>query len=255
MPRFESFDGTAISYQDVGPAGGDPPVVLHHGFGSTARLNWVRPGIVAALVATGRRVVALDARGHGGSDKPYQPARYGEGAMARDLGLLIDLLGTGRVDLVGYSMGAVVALITAAGDPRVRRLVAGGIGASAAEVGGFDQRVIPTGELARALLTDDPATVTHPMAGRFRTFVDATRGDRRALAAQATAAHRTRIPLARITAPTLVIAGSDDPLAARPEALAAAIPGARVRTLPGDHLDVVDHPGFTRAIVEFLGGG
>src|ERR1035438_9843763 len=111
-----------------GAAGALPPVFLHHGFIANADINWVRPGIVAALTNAGRQVVALDARGHGSSDKPHDPSYYGEEKMARDLRQLFDSIGAVRVDLVGYSMGAIVSLIAASQDERIRRLVVGGVG-------------------------------------------------------------------------------------------------------------------------------
>jgi pimeloyl-ACP methyl ester carboxylesterase len=101
-----------------------------------ANLNWVGPSVVAALEAAGRSVVAPDARGHGASGKPHDPAAYGEGAMARDLGTLVDVIGADAVDLAGYSMGAVVALLAATTDARIRRLVVGGVGCGIVEVAG-----------------------------------------------------------------------------------------------------------------------
>ena len=114
MERFTSFDGTGIAYQVWGGPSPLPPVVLHHGFVVDATVNFVGPGVVDALVAAGRRVVALDARGHGASDKPHEADRYGEAVMARDLGGLLDTLGATEVDLVGYSMGGIVSAIFAA---------------------------------------------------------------------------------------------------------------------------------------------
>src|SRR5260370_37580606 len=74
MPRFSSFDGIEIAYQEWG---GDsmtrlvPPVFLHRGFISDANLNWVRPQVTEALSRAGRRVVALHARGRGASRRPH----------------------------------------------------------------------------------------------------------------------------------------------------------------------------------------
>ncbi|GAB7038773.1 MULTISPECIES: alpha/beta fold hydrolase [Catenuloplanes] len=250
--RFTSFDGVRISYQEWGRPTAAPPVILHHGFAVDARTNWVLPGIVDALASAGRHVVAPDARGHGASDKPTDPARYGEATMARDLTALLDRLGAAEADLVGYSMGGVVAAITAVTDRRVRRLVIGGVAASLAEQGGVDSGVLPRSEVIAVLLADNPATVATSPALAFRTLADAAGADRRALAAQITAAHHAPIPLREITAETLVLTGRDDPFAARPEVLAAAIPRARFHQVPGDHLGAVRDPTFAASVVDFL---
>ncbi len=255
MKTFAAFDGIELAYQEFGPASQQPPVLLHHGFSTDGTSNWVRPGIVDALVGKGRQVIVPDARGHGASGKPYDPASYGEDKMARDVSTLLDLLGVQSVDVVGYSMGGIVALIVAATDKRVRRLVTGGIGASAAELGGVDSTALPGRPLIDGLLADDPASITDPQVMAFRAFAEASGADRRAIAAQALAAHRRPIGLERITAPTLVLAGQEDPLARRPEVLAAAIPDARWKVLAGDHLMVVGNPDFAEAIVSFVNAG
>ena len=227
-------------------------MVLQHGFAANADLHWVRTGVVAALVAAGRHVVALDARGHGASSTPHDPSFYGEDLMARDLSLLFDRLGTNRVHLVGYSMGAIVALVAAGRDDRVERLVVGGVGAGVVELGGVDTRVLPNDQLVEALSATDPAAVAHEGARAFRAFTDAIGADRLALAAHARVVHSSPIPLAAIAAPTLLLAGRDDPLATRPEVLASAIPGARLQLVEGDHLGAVVDPSFTPAVVDFL---
>ncbi|WP_320783217.1 alpha/beta hydrolase [Streptomyces sp. CRN 30] len=254
MAVFRADDGTEIAYKVWEGDAALPPVLLHHGFIASGATNWEVPGIVAALTGAGRRVVTVDARGHGASGKPHDPASYGEARMARDVTALLDLLGADRVDLVGYSMGAVVALLTAVRDRRVRRLVVGGVGCGVPECGGVDSRVLDGPALRHALTTDDPGTVTDPTAAAFRAFVDAAGGDRIALAAQAAAAHAEPIGLDRITAPTLVLAGREDPLAARPEVLAAAVPGAVLRLVEGDHVGALRDPAFTERLVGFLGG-
>lgn len=252
MPTFEASDGITLFYRVRDGDPGQPLVLLHHGFIADHRTNWVGPGVVDALVSAGRRVAAIDARGHGRSDKPHDPARYGESRMSRDLVALADqLVGTADYDLVGYSMGAVVALITATRDPRVRRLVVSGVGSGVVEVGGVDTRAVGREALRDALLAED-LTAVSPAAAGFRRFVDALRGDRVALAAQASVLHDTPIPLETITAPTLVAPGRDDHLAARPEVLADAIPGATLRVVAGDHLGTVGEPEFHTALVGFL---
>ena len=99
-----------IAYLDEGE--GDP-VVLVHGFASTKEVNWVRPGWVTTLKGAGRRVIALDNCGHGSSSKLYEPADYHTTKLAGDVSALIDHLSLGRVDVVGYSMGARIAAFLA----------------------------------------------------------------------------------------------------------------------------------------------
>lgn len=252
MQRFTADDGIEIVYDEWGTPSDQPPVLLHHGFVADANLNWVMPGVVAALVAAGRHVVAPDARGHGRSGKPHDPVRYGEARMARDLRSLMDVVGAAELDLVGYSMGAIVSLITATAEPRVRRLAVGGVGAGVVELGGVDTRVLDNAKLVPALLADDPASITDPESAGFRTFADMIGADRRALAAQAQVVHAEPIALDRIAVPTLVLAGDADPLATRPEVLADAIAGARLEIVSGDHTGALGDPRFVASLVEFL---
>jgi pimeloyl-ACP methyl ester carboxylesterase len=197
-------------------------------------------------------VIAPDARGHGASEKPHDPARYGEDRMAKDLGMLLDTLGTAEVDLVGYSMGAIVALIYASGGERVRRLIVGGVGSGVIECGGVDRRAVSNESIIEALGAEDPASLTSPEASAFRGLADALGADREALIAQASSIYRGDIALGSISAPTLVLAGDEDPLAVRPEVLADAIGDATLRIVSGDHIQALADPSFTRSIVDFL---
>ena len=252
MRSFTTWDGIAIAYQEWGEQASLPPVVLHHGFVADANANWVVPGLVPALVAAGRHVVAPDARGHGRSEKPHDPRFYGEQRMARDLAMLLEVIGAGHIDLVGYSMGAVVSLIFASDDQRVRRLVVGGVGSGVIECGGVDRRAVSNESIIEALSAADPAALGESGAGAFRALADALGADRGALVAQARSVFRGEIALDRISAPTLVLAGEADPLAVRPQVLADAIPDARLQVLSGDHAGAVLDARFSRSIVEFL---
>jgi pimeloyl-ACP methyl ester carboxylesterase len=252
MTSFTTWDGIAIAYQEWGEQASLPPVVLHHGFVADADANWVLPGVVRALVAAGRHVVAPDARGHGRSEKPHDPCFYGEQRMARDLAVLLEVIGAGQIDLVGYSMGAVAALLFASDDERVRRLVVGGVGAGVIECGGADRRAISNESIIEALSAADPAALGESGAGAFRALADAVGADRRALVAQARSVFRGQIALDRISAPTLVLAGEADPLAVRPQLLADAIPHARLQVVSGDHVGALADARFTRSLVEFL---
>src|ERR1700730_7675811 len=102
MPRCRNGP-VEIDFLDEGE--GDP-IVLVHGFASTKEVNWVQTGWVSALTRAGRRVVALDERGHGQSSKLYDPAAYHSDLMAEDVRALLDYLSIDRADVMGYSMGA-----------------------------------------------------------------------------------------------------------------------------------------------------
>jgi pimeloyl-ACP methyl ester carboxylesterase len=250
-------DGTAIAYHcwepDAGVEAHPVPVVLQHGFAADTMVDWLIPGTVAGLTAVGRRVVGVDARGHGRSAKSPDARRYGERRMAEDLLAVAARLDVPAVDLVGYSMGAVVALLAATMHPSVRRLVVGGVGAGVVEVGGVDTRVLPNDRLAHALSADeDEDADLPPEVVSMRAFARMLGDDLPSLAAQARAVHRDGIDLAAITAETLVIAGDADPLAVRPHVLAEAIIGARLCTVAGEHDVIGSNPDFRSAIIEFL---
>ena len=162
MARFTTSDGIAIAYDFDDSAPADlPPVVLLHGFAVNSQINWGATGVVDGLADQDRKTLTIDARGHGDSDTPHDPALYGEARMAQDVHELVDSLGLPSFDLVGYSMGSISALLLAARDRRVRRLVAGGVGAGVVEVGGLDQRELPGGILTNAFLAEDPARIRH----------------------------------------------------------------------------------------------
>jgi len=80
--RFRSFDGTELCYDREGTG---PPVVLLHGFTSSVDGNWRQPGIWEALLRSGHQVLGFDARGHGRSAKPHDPAGYENDAMVKDV--------------------------------------------------------------------------------------------------------------------------------------------------------------------------
>jgi pimeloyl-ACP methyl ester carboxylesterase len=251
MPTFASFDGLKLNYTVWEGDGAHRPVVLQHGFAADTSVNWIATGVVAALREAGFTVISLDARGHGRSEKPHDESRYTEATMARDVSALLDHLELDEVSLAGYSMGAIIALAATAADKRIRRLATGGVGSGIVDFGGVDLRVVKPADIASALLAEDPMAV--PASGvPFRLLADATGADRQALAAVALASREGSLDLSSIGVPTLVLAGDQDILAAEPERLAAAIAGARLVRIPGDHMTAVMSPAFSEALVSFL---
>ncbi|HEY5171703.1 MAG TPA: alpha/beta fold hydrolase [Acidimicrobiia bacterium] len=243
--HFASFDGRSIAYAVFGRG---PDVLLLHGFASDRVGNWVRPGIVDALVATGRRVIAYDARGHGASDKPHEVDAYEHDAMVRDAQALLDLLAVGAVDVVGYSMGSIVASRLVAHEPRARSLVLGGVGGRLARGRTPEARA----RTAAALEARGRARGQRPVDRAFRRFAERNANDLEALGAvQRAASAGTPGDVRSIRVPTLVVAGADDRLAGSPHELAALIPGAEAVVVPGNHLTAVG-PRLAAAITEFL---
>lgn len=244
LPTFKSFDGIENHYE-VLPASGAPALLLH-GYASSSHRNWVRQGITKALNDAGYELILLDARGHGKSEKPYDPAAYRDGAMAKDASALLDLLSLEAVHVVGYSMGARNALRVAAIDPRVRSVVAGGVGAKS-----FHRMSIAQPKLSAAMLAEDSGETTDARSRAFRDFADLTRADKRALAAVAEGDTGTP-DLSAIAVPVLFLIGEDDTIAGSPEELAEQIPNARVQTVHGDHLTALVDPQVIPAILDFL---
>src|SRR5205814_10057897 len=101
---FDS-DGVRLHYEVDGPERGLPLVAVH-GFASDYRLNWVGSRWQETLTNAGFRVVGLDCRGHGHSDKPPAEAAYAADITARDGVPLLDALDLPAAAHLGYSLGA-----------------------------------------------------------------------------------------------------------------------------------------------------
>jgi pimeloyl-ACP methyl ester carboxylesterase len=246
MPSFTQ-DGVEIAFLDEGE--GDP-IVLVHGFASNKEANWVAPGWVTTLTRAGRRVIALDDRGHGASTKLYDPADYHSTIMAEDVRALLDHLGLRRADVMGYSMGARITAFLALTHPaRVRSAILGGLGIKLVQGVGLPDTI------ADALEGPSLATVTDPTAYLFRAFAEQTKSDLRALAACLRGSRQTlsREEVGRIAAPVLVAVGTKDPIAGSAQELAALIPGAHALAIPDrDHMLAVGDRTFKSGVAGFL---
>jgi pimeloyl-ACP methyl ester carboxylesterase len=246
MPAFKHED-VEIAFLDHGE--GDP-IVLVHGFASTKDVNWVSPGWVSTLTRAGRRVIALDNRGHGQSGKPYDPAAYHSAVMAEDVRALLDHLQIARADVMGYSMGARITAFVALKHPgRVRSAILGGLGIKLVNGVGLPE------EIALALEAPSLADVDDTMGRMFRAFADQTKSDRRALAACIRGSRQvlSEQEVAQIKAPTLIAVGTADPIAGSPHELAALIPGARALDIPGrDHMLAVGDKVYKAGVLSFL---
>lgn len=177
MPLIEPA-GAAVAYELHGEG---EPVLLLHGFSSSFRRNWFDTSWVGRLTSAGFQVIGLDLRGHGGSARPHDPAQYRGHLLLADILGLLDHLRINRAHLLGFSMGAGLALQMAMEHPdRSLRVVAGGVGDQAIEGHGDKRRL---DEIVAALTAPSAAGVATPTGLQFRRFAERGDNDLRALAA------------------------------------------------------------------------
>jgi len=246
MASFKNGD-VEIAYLDEGEG---EPVVLVHGFASTKEVNWVATGWVSTLNKAGRRVIALDNRGHGASSKLYDPSAYHSATMAEDVRALFDHLKIESADVMGYSMGSrITAFLVVKHPGRVRSAIFGGLGIKLVEGVGLPESIADAME---APSLDD---VSDPTGRVFRIFADQTKSDLRALAACIRGSRQTlsRAEVAAIRAPILVAVGTRDQVAGSAQELAALIPGARALNIPDrDHMLAVGDRVYKASVIDFL---
>lgn len=244
--RFPS-DGIEIAFVDEGEG---EPIVLIHGFASNLRVNWASTGWIDTLTGAGRRVIAMDVRGHGESEKLYDPELYRVEFMARDAANLMKHLRLGRADVMGYSMGARITAFLALREPEmVRSAILGGLGMALVDgMSGGDA-------IVAALEAPSLADVVGEPGRAYRKFAEQTRGDLRALAACMTVARET-VPaatLATLRVPVLVAVGEKDAVSGSGEGLARLVPGAEAFVIPNrDHLLATGAAPFKERVLRFL---
>ncbi len=217
--------GVSIRYVDTGnPAG--PPVLLVHGYMATADLNWRIPGVMRVLTDD-YRVIALDNRGHGKSDKPTEVTAYGP-KMAEDSVRLLDHLKIPKAHVVGYSMGGMITLYLAAHHPD-RMLSAGVTG-----MGWIVKPAVP-----EVKPTQIPNAVTPALKACIRSFP---------------MLGLTRKELADIRVPMRVIIGSaDDLYERRVKPLSEVRPDVKVVLIEdANHLNCMFRQEFKDAVKAFL---
>lgn len=253
MASFTS-DGVTIAYDDIAPAVTQGTIVLIHGFASNRVEGWKRTGWYTAFERRGFRVIALDQRGHGESEKLYDPQAYERERLAADVLNLMDSLGVERAHVFGYSMGTRTALELAVAQPdRVDHLILGGVGGKFLEPREEDH----SHKMVEAMLADDPASITEPMLRSFRQFADEQGEDRKALAAMTQVRNMPfdHDALRELPMPVLVVAGAGDTGAGDPEALARVFPRGYGKVIPGcDHFSAIPHALTKAAVFDFLDG-
>ncbi|MFD1143498.1 alpha/beta fold hydrolase [Larkinella insperata] len=240
-PLFTSFDGTKIHYE---VAGEGRPVVLVHGFMGNST-SWQKAVLRQSLLDAGYKVVQLDLRGNGQSDKPHTLAAYQNDAEARDIIALMNHLKLNHYDVVGYSRGSIITARLLVLDPNLRSAVLGGMGADFTDPDWPRRRAFADLFSGKAHL--------HP---EFQGALNAakTRGlDTLSLGFQQQAQPSTSpAELSKARIPVLIICGEQDEDNGRAGDLAKLIPTATLKTVPGNHNNTSGSDGFAREVLAFL---
>lgn len=243
-----SDDGVTIATYEFGDPDA-PPVLLVHGFASSGLLNWRNSGWIRDLLRAGYRVIAIDQRGHGLSDKPHSPDAYTIQLLLADVERVLDTYLLDAVDYVGYSLGARVGWRAGVTVPdRIRRLVLGGI---------------PDGDPLTRFRVDEARTfiadgtpIADRLTARYLTMAGGIRGND--LTALVSLVEGMRggpqpDPADPPQQPALFATGSEDPILAASQSLATATPYGSFYEIPGrGHFNAPTARGFRDAAMEFL---
>lgn len=251
--------GTKIAYTDEGKG---EPVILIHGFTANSKVQWQLPGIARELAKT-HRVICIDNRGHGASDKPHEADRYGI-EMVNDVVRLMDHLKLERAHVVGYSMGAfITGKLLSLHPNRVRSATLGGAGwmdpRTPTQLNALADSLEKEKSLAPLLEFLTPEGKPKPTPEQIKQINSLLMSfnDPLALAAVARGMNQLAVPEEKWKGnevPTLVLIGDLDPLKAGVEPLQKAKPNVEVEWLKGaTHMDAFQKPAFTKKLIEFLG--
>jgi pimeloyl-ACP methyl ester carboxylesterase len=241
---WTASDGIDLAYHEVGEG---RPVVLLHGLFSDAEINWIKFGSAARIAAKGFRVIMPDLRAHGLSGKPHEPDHYPRGILAQDLRELVAHLGLTDFDLGGFSLGARTTVEGIGEGLRPRRAVLGGAGLQGLQH--WERRkhfFLEAIELFDRVPRGDP----HWLSVQFMKSQHVDRVAAGLLLQSFADAFMDW--LKAFTMPTLVVCGSEDDDNGSGRELAAALPDAVFREVPGTHMSSVTKPQFGEAIAEFL---
>jgi pimeloyl-ACP methyl ester carboxylesterase len=227
---FTTSDGLKIHYIETGKPTGSP-VILIHGYTGTARGNWFVNGIADALAAN-HRVVAIDCRGHGKSDKPHEPEKYGP-RLSQDVIELMDHLKIDKAHVHGYSMGGMLTTQLLAKHPE-RFLTAAYGGSGVPEVDPAEKEKVPADKAER---DPEEATAAKTLAG------NPDRDDKALTAVRNykwKPEERVQIDLTKITIPVLAINGEFDQPNAKTHRMQRELKNFKSVVLPGkSHLTAI----------------
>jgi pimeloyl-ACP methyl ester carboxylesterase len=242
--RFAASDGIDLAWHELGAG---RPVILLHGLFSDAQMNWIKFGHAERIAGDGVRLIMPDLRAHGASAKPHDPAHYPEGVLARDVRELVAHLGLDSFDLGGFSLGARTTLEAVGEGMRPGKAVLGGMGLEGIRNWARRKRFyLEAIDAFDTAARGDP----HWLAIQFmKTMkVDCTAA---ALLLQSFTDSEEQW-LQAFTMRTLVVVGSEDHDNGSGDELAAALPNATYREVPGTHMSSVTKPEFGNEIASFL---
>lgn len=232
MPYAEN-DGVRIYYEVEGDGA---PLVLHAGFMQRLQ-DWRRGDVaVAQALRDDYRLILMDPRGHGRSDKPHDPAAHALPTRVRDVTAVLDAEELDRAHFWGYSLGAAIGFGLGVYAPeRCRALILGGTSPYASD---RPDNAGLAAELRQgtmeAFVAAMEARVGTPLPPEARAGWLANDPLALAAAADASASQPDLgLRIGEIAAPTLVYAGDQDPPFVGAQRAAAAIPGATFVALPG----------------------
>ncbi len=236
---FSSFDGTKIYYEI---RGNGKPVLLIHGFIVSSN-SWKGAALYKDLLKEGYRVIILDMRGNGKSDKPHDTASYANDAEAKDIMRLMDYLKINRYSVVGYSRGSIITSRLLVLDKRIQDAVLGGMGALFTNPE-WPRRIL----FYRAMMGD-----SIPELQGAVNYVKQQGFDQLALAyLQKEQPSTSKEELNKVRQPVLVISGDIDTDNGSAAELAKLLPTSTLATTPGDHNHAASTPEFSKAVISFL---
>jgi pimeloyl-ACP methyl ester carboxylesterase len=239
-------DGVCIHYQEAGEGA---PVVLLHGYTSCCDASWFADGMAKELART-HRVIGIDARGHGRSEKLHDPAKYDGDRMPRDVIEVLDALGVEKAHFHGYSMGGGIVAHLMARHPG--RFITAGFGGSGVRE---SDEVLA----AQAAAADPQGLDPDQEAGRAKLAGRADR-DNEALKAvqdgrQAKPSTAPELDLTAIAFPVLALNGEFDTPISKTQRLAREVRDFRAVILPGHGHNTVTTAGFTpRLYIDTVAG-
>lgn len=234
-----SFDGAKIYYE---VRGAGKPVLLIHGFIVNSS-SWKKTALYPALLKAGYKVITLDMRGNGKSDKPHDSTAYDNDAEAKDIMLLMDHLKIKQYSAVGYSRGSIITARLLVLDKKVATAVMGGMGTDFTNPN-WPRRIM----FYHAMMGDSVPELKGAV-----DYVKQQHLDQLALAyLQRSQPSTGKEVLAKIKTPVLVICGDKDSDNGSAADLAKLLPKAELSIVPGDHNHASATEEFASAVKLFL---